>query len=552
LLNNIGPGQKPDLLFFNSFLIAVVTSFLSLDLEYSVVFLVYAPILVISMMVLDLSSVGGEGARGLMSRVLKAGGAKAALALGVTMLVFLVWPRDFHRKGIFGDRLGRARGSFLDVDFSDEVSLDRSGPARASGRVVMRVRVQSGGAAGVPAHWRGATLSRFDGRDWKRRGLGTSEPTWHLESRGSWVRGERTEGARVTVDLVDPRAAHLFAPLRCRRLDLHPPANPRGVEALRDHTMVYARARDRRPVHYTLVLPRARTPSRALRPNPEHLALAPSSVPASARRLARLIRKGLPDDAPQHALVERMRRHLSERHEYLPPGAEGAARSLSEFISGKAGGHCEFFATGLVVLLRLERVPCRLVTGFRSEEWDEDGRTLTVRARHAHAWVEVLDPGIGWVTVDPSPASADFLAEDSGGPFAALRGLATKLWERVTSFDAEARLRALVWLRSAPGRLVGAAGRDPLPFSAIAALGAGLLALRWIRRRRRHPVAVREYLVRVRRAGLRPRPGETPRELLTRARRSAIRPRRLRTLEVATARHEDLRYGVKEEGPDGR
>ena len=227
LLNNIGAGQKPDLLFFNSFLIAVVTSFLSLDLEYSLVFLVYAPILVLAMLVLTLSRVTGGEARRIMPAVLGQGACKASVALAVTMLVFFLCPRDFHRRGLLGHQLSlEPRGSFLDVDFTDHVSLGRSGAARASGRVVMRVRADSGAAAGIPAHWRGATLSRFDGRGWKRHGLGAGEATWRPEAGGSWVRDELTPGARVTVDLVDPGATRLFAPLDCRRLDLHPPASP--------------------------------------------------------------------------------------------------------------------------------------------------------------------------------------------------------------------------------------------------------------------------------------------------------------------------------------
>jgi hypothetical protein len=244
-------------------------------------------------------------------------------------------------------------------------------------------------------------------------------------------------------------------------------------------------------------------------------------------------------------VVERVRRHLSESYEYLLPGAEGAARNLNDFLSGRAGGHCEFFATGLVVLLRLERVPCRLVTGFRSEEWDEEERVLTVRARHAHAWVEVLDPEAGWVTVDPSPSVAAGLESDAGGPFAGLRRLAAKLWERVTAFNADARLRALAWLRSAPGRLVGSARRHPLAFATMIALAAGLVAVRVRRRRRREPADVRAYVRAVRRAGLRARSGETPRELLARARATAVRPRRLELLRDATRRHESRRYALK-------
>ena len=42
LLNNVGERQRPDLIFFNSFLITFVTSFFAPDLSWSVLFVRYA------------------------------------------------------------------------------------------------------------------------------------------------------------------------------------------------------------------------------------------------------------------------------------------------------------------------------------------------------------------------------------------------------------------------------------------------------------------------------------------------------------------------------
>ena len=128
------------------------------------------------------------------------------------------------------------------------------------------------------------------------------------------------------------------------------------------------------------------------------------TVPAAALQLGKEARRALPTDAPQHHVVERMRRLVSERYRYLAPGQEGAARNLREFASGAAGGHCEYFATMLALMLRSAGIPARLVTGYRSLEWNEEATELTIRERHAHAWVEVLDPEAGWYAVDGTPA----------------------------------------------------------------------------------------------------------------------------------------------------
>jgi hypothetical protein len=258
----------------------------------------------------------------------------------------------------------------------------------------------------------------------------------------------------------------------------------------------------------------------------EFLELLPHTVPPATRELATEARRTVPAEAPQHHLVERMRRLVSERYRYLAPGQEGAARNLREFASGVAGGHCEYFATALALMLRSEGVPARLVTGYRSLEWNDESTELTIRERHAHAWVEVLDPEAGWYAVDGTPA-VDEAAEAAGGLFAGIRAFVSTLWEHVAGFNQKDRERVLAWLLAAPGRIAGA---PAVPVAVLVAAVAAAAALRW-RRRRRRPAAILAYARSVARAGLEALPGETPREL-----------ERLSELEAATSAHERLRY----------
>jgi transglutaminase-like putative cysteine protease len=64
-------------------------------------------------------------------------------------------------------------------------------------------------------------------------------------------------------------------------------------------------------------------------------------------------------------------------------------------------GFCEYYASTMAVLLRMEGVPARFVTGFLPSAPDANG-VETIRKSAAHAWVEVYFPHYGWVMFDPT------------------------------------------------------------------------------------------------------------------------------------------------------
>lgn len=75
---------------------------------------------------------------------------------------------------------------------------------------------------------------------------------------------------------------------------------------------------------------------------------------------------------------------------------------VRRFLLEERRGICEEFSLALAVVLRLVGVPTRIATGYLAAERDDEGRFL-VRARDAHAWVEVALRGAGWVGYDASP-----------------------------------------------------------------------------------------------------------------------------------------------------
>ena len=76
---------------------------------------------------------------------------------------------------------------------------------------------------------------------------------------------------------------------------------------------------------------------------------------------------------------------------------------LTYFLLEKPAAHCEFFASGTAMLLRMGGIPCRYVTGYAGAEYNRIGKYWVVRQRDAHAWVEAHLPDQGWVVVDATP-----------------------------------------------------------------------------------------------------------------------------------------------------
>lgn len=85
----------------------------------------------------------------------------------------------------------------------------------------------------------------------------------------------------------------------------------------------------------------------------------------------------------------------------VPPDLKEDA--LAWFLKENPPAHCEFFASGAAILLRMGGVKCRYVTGFLATELNRYGGSWTARNRDAHAWVEAWDEEGRWIVVETTP-----------------------------------------------------------------------------------------------------------------------------------------------------
>jgi hypothetical protein len=128
----------------------------------------------------------------------------------------------------------------------------------------------------------------------------------------------------------------------------------------------------------------------------------------------------------------------------------GTGRGLKQFLLEDRRGHCEYFATATVLLLRHAGIPARYATGFSVQEFSELEQQYVVRARHAHAWALAWIDG-RWQVLDTTPT--DWAAQEDARASSWQRAydLLSWLYYRFATWSAQDRASAgppsgLLWL----------------------------------------------------------------------------------------------------------
>lgn len=328
------------------------------------------------------------------------------LVILFTVFVFLLVPRlgmGFIQKKFW-------QGQTMS-GFSEEVRLGEIGLIKENPNVVMRVELLgegSGPAMGL--HWRGVALDYYTGRGWKlshsQRRIYQPDPQGYfkLDPVEVPLEGGRLLKQRFTLMEMDTQV--LFG--------AYPAAGLMGkffLISVDDTGSLYAPSAHYLGTRYTLyslLFPQDQPPRKSndSRVPPliqrRYLQLPPLSPQIG--RLARQLTRGVSDPREQ---AKRIEAYLKANYQYtLQLRDPGGREPVEHFLFYERRGHCEYFASAMVVLLRSSGLPARLVNGFLAGEWNDFGRYYLVRQRDAHSWVEMYSPGWGWLSFDPTPAGA--------------------------------------------------------------------------------------------------------------------------------------------------
>ncbi len=293
--------------------------------------------------------------------------------------------------------------------FSNHVKLGEIGEFKTSSRAIMHIAVYSTeSAAGLK--WRGSALVNFDGRNWTNP---RQERTRIPMDRGHVnlvPTPLRRNGRRIsyTVELdgvendslffagipeqVEIRYSSLFRSETDSYHLGHPPANGFRYEA---YSVIPSLPEAESAVYPTPLM------------GPEERAANLQLPPLDARvpRLARSMTVEAFTDLEKARAIEH---HLRTSYGYtLELPKREMEHPLEDFLFVRKKGHCEYFASAMVTLLRTLNIPARIATGFQSGVYNPITELWLIRASDAHAWVEAWLPGRGWTTFDPTPPDPD-------------------------------------------------------------------------------------------------------------------------------------------------
>ncbi|HEV7787141.1 MAG TPA: transglutaminaseTgpA domain-containing protein [Thermoanaerobaculia bacterium] len=324
----------------------------------------------------------------------------AAVVLAVPL--FLLLPRV--RAPFIVGRGGGTGATLEAAGFSDQVSLDSIDRIRGSREVAMRVQ-EEGPSTSPGADWRfkAATYDVYMGSSWRRSPVRTLLP--------------RSQGVRFRLS---PEKTVRWAYIWLQ--PLHSQSVPLPVET----TVVEPRS----PVLAMDDGGAVSLPFSPLEVSEYRVGLARRAV------LTGVIPAGNPDPAldlngvtpristlaaqvmDQGTAAERARRlelFLTENYSYtLNFSGRSIEHPIEDFLFRYKSGQCEYFASSMVLMLRSQGIPARLVTGFLGGDYNPFEGYYIVRGNNAHAWVEAYLGAGGWRIFDPTPPAGRPAAEAEG------------------------------------------------------------------------------------------------------------------------------------------
>ena len=316
--------------------------------------------------------------------------------------------------------------------FSSRVNLGDFGRIRTNKTTVMRVRVSgTEPSRSKKNYWRGISLDRYEDGRWSKTFDRKKEI--RLTSTG-FVNFERFSGANTAQEIfLEPLSEPvLFGLSEVRSLSRCPGAQAQKskIRFFRDVVGdLYYETPRKQTLRYCVK-------SQQTRATPAARAVTFSEYTEHKKALSKTFQRTyfqVPDEIKPtlNTVLERIQfdsdlvmnavqsieTHLEKNYRYtLDRKSDTTVQPITDFLLKQPEGHCEYFATALVLLLRQKGIAARLVNGFAGGRRNEFGEYMVIHQGNAHSWVEVFVPTkrcksetdcslVGsWLTFDPTPS----------------------------------------------------------------------------------------------------------------------------------------------------
>ena len=305
---------------------------------------------------------------------------------GATLIGALLFPllprlRNPMVRGLTGPLPGSSTSLSETINFNERRAT--VGDATVVARVWMDQQARQ---IFTPLRLRGMLYDRYDNGEWKQ------------SSRG--LRAVAQNGPSFALARPSGVARQAIVEMRAQRGKVFLPSSAYALTGLQ--TLYEGPARetfytyDDGPLTIEVQMASATEPLRLTRARMSGYPISPA-----VETLARTI---VGTEQRPEKKAELIERYLVQNFRYVPNGQAAPAMSLEQFLLVDRGGHCEYFAAGMVALLNAVGVPARIAGGFYGGQLNPLTGYYAVRREDAHAWTEVWT-GSRWMTFDATPPS---------------------------------------------------------------------------------------------------------------------------------------------------
>jgi len=327
-----------------------------------------------------------------------------SIVLGTVALFFLI-----PRKPSAGYLSALASRSELSTGFSEEVRLGEIGKIQQSSAIVMHVTFAPGTKVPSDLRWRGVALTDFDGRRWtgpRDGGVTEMNQNGTISTTPNMSRLHVAKGLRISYKVsLEPFGSRVFFVLpeallisgRYQALQIDATGsifNTDSTQAITDYSVLSE-------------LPSRTPPAVQAAGNagvgPTIYQQMPDNLDPRIAELADQVSRN--ENTPFQKAIA-IEKYLATNYGYtLQQPSVAPPDPIANFLFVRKQGHCEYFASAMVLMLRTIGISSRVVNGFHGGQYNDVTGSYIVRASDAHSWVEAYFSGYGWYTLDPTPSS---------------------------------------------------------------------------------------------------------------------------------------------------
>ncbi|MBF0506757.1 MAG: DUF3488 domain-containing transglutaminase family protein [Nitrospirae bacterium] len=355
------------------------------------------------------------------------------VAAPMAVLLFIMLPRTSYPMFYFFN-IG---GNSATAGFTDRVRLGAVSGIQEDTAISFRAGMEKIDEGQL--YWRGIVLDVFDGTSWKSSLKAPAD-----FSSLPWVAGKRIE---QTIYLEPYENRYLFVLDKPRNISLQ------RIQRRRDLTFSQSNNITRRVKYSASSVISEISPERSIERD-LYLQLPPElsgrGAVKTARKIENLARRlAVKNDAG--ATVSSMLSFLRKgNYRYTLSNLPLTRHPLEDFLFKYHRGNCEYFASAMAVMLRIDGIPSRLVGGYRGGYYNDMGKYYLVPQKNAHVWVEAYIDNKGWLRVDPTPAdNTEVAGKDLFFAARLLFDTFSYYWNAsVINYDFESQLSLLTSVRS--------------------------------------------------------------------------------------------------------